>query len=81
MGCCTQMHFFHYSTEMDEIELIQPDDFHHHIRDNSQLKDLVKHCISQQWGKVLIMPNTNPPITTTEKALEYKEVIPIYLKI
>jgi len=51
-----------------------PDDFHHHCRDGSKTAAILEHA-SQRFGRLLIMPNLKPPVTTTEKALTYKEHI------
>ena len=46
----------------DEIEIIMPDDFHHHFRDNEFLNDVVPFT-AERFGKVIAMPNTKPPTT------------------
>lgn len=48
-----------------------PDDFHHHCRDGLKTATVLQHACPRA-GRCLMMPNTNPPITTTEMALEYK---------
>ncbi len=63
---------------MSEIEIIIPDDFHHHFRDGETLKDVVKH-ISYRFGRAIAMPNTKPPIRTTEEAISYKKRITNYI--
>ncbi len=59
---------------MDEIDIIIPDDFHHHFRDGEFLKDVVKH-VSNRFGRAIAMPNTIPPIRTTHDAISYKKRI------
>ena len=59
---------------MKEIEIIIPDDFHHHFRDGKSLKDVVKH-VSNRFGRAIAMPNTKPPIRTTDDAIAYKNRI------
>jgi dihydroorotase len=48
-----------------------PDDFHHHCRDGPKTAAILQHA-TQRFGRCLMMPNTNPPVTTTAKALAYK---------
>tara|TARA_B100001287_G_C22656914_1_gene518238 strand:+ start:197 stop:1231 length:1035 start_codon:yes stop_codon:yes gene_type:complete len=59
---------------MNEIEIIMPDDFHHHFRDNEFLNDVVPFT-AERFGKVIAMPNTKPPIRTTQEAINYKSRI------
>ncbi len=59
---------------MKEIEIIIPDDFHHHFRDGDILEGVVKHA-SKRFRKIIAMPNTTPPILTTQDAIYYKERI------
>ncbi|MDA0150127.1 dihydroorotase [Vibrio sp. LaRot3] len=54
--------------------ITRPDDWHVHLRDGDVLKDTVRD-ISRYNGRALIMPNTIPPVTTTEMALAYRERI------
>lgn len=35
------------------IEIIQPDDFHHHLRDGDSLKDVVQFA-KQSFGRVIV---------------------------
>ena len=55
---------------VQEIEIILPDDFHHHFRDNEYLKTTV-HYASQRFGKCIVMPNTVPPIRNKIDAENY----------
>lgn len=56
------------------MTITRPDDWHVHLRDNEVLVDTVRD-ISRYNGRALIMPNTVPPITTTELAIAYKDRI------
>lgn len=58
----------------EELELLQPDDFHHHLRDEPALEHTVPHA-ARAFRRVLVMPNLVPPVTTTEAALAYRERI------
>ncbi len=59
---------------MNEITIIQPDDYHHHFRDGEMLSLTVKKA-AEKFGKVIVMPNLVPPITTIEMVFEYKQRI------
>jgi dihydroorotase len=54
------------------ITMCMPDDFHHHVREGAKTAAVLQHAC-QRFGRVLIMPNTKPPVTTTEQALEYRQ--------
>jgi len=56
------------------IELLQPDDYHHHFRDEPALEHTVPHA-ARAFRRVLVMPNLVPPVVTTEAALAYRERI------
>lgn len=51
-----------------------PDDFHHHCRDGAKTAAVLHHAV-QRFGYCLMMPNLQPPVTTTEMALNYKSHI------
>ncbi|MDH3560419.1 MAG: dihydroorotase [Gammaproteobacteria bacterium] len=57
-----------------ELTLIRPDDWHLHVRDAAALQQVVPHT-ARQFKRAIIMPNLNPPVTTTEQALAYRERI------
>ncbi|WP_075879298.1 dihydroorotase [Vreelandella massiliensis] len=59
---------------METITLTRPDDWHLHLRDGDALNAVVGHSAAQM-GRAIIMPNLTPPVTTTEKALAYRERI------
>ncbi|UJF17318.1 dihydroorotase [Vibrio sp. SS-MA-C1-2] len=59
---------------MTTLQITRPDDWHVHLRDGDVLTDTVRD-ISRYNGRALIMPNTVPPVTTTEMAIAYKERI------
>jgi len=58
----------------DEITLTRPDDWHLHLRDGQVLADIVPHTAAR-FGRAIVMPNLKPPVTTTEKALDYRKRI------
>eukprot|EP00929_Paragymnodinium_shiwhaense_P041785 TRINITY_DN21700_c0_g1_i1.p1 TRINITY_DN21700_c0_g1~~TRINITY_DN21700_c0_g1_i1.p1 ORF type:complete len:362 (-),score=92.32 TRINITY_DN21700_c0_g1_i1:181-1266(-) len=57
-----------------ELEILQPDDMHHHLRDEPFL-ELTVPTAARSFARCLIMPNLVPPVTTTEAALKYRERI------
>lgn len=58
----------------DALEILQPDDMHHHLRDEPALENTVPHA-ARAFGRCLVMPNLVPPVTTTAMALEYRDRI------
>ena len=54
------------------IEIIQPDDWHVHFREGDMMK-LVTNFSSRVNQRCVAMPNTEIPITDTNKALSYRE--------
>lgn len=56
--------------DSNEIEIILPDDFHHHFRDGDVLNNTVSHAM-KRFGKCIAMPNTVPPIRNKQEAHEY----------
>ena len=61
------------------IELIQPDDWHLHIRDGEVMKDVLADT-ARQFARAIIMPNLKPPVTTVELAKAYRSRIEANLK-
>ncbi len=59
---------------MDSITLIQPDDWHLHIRDGDVLPDVLADT-ARCFARAIIMPNLKPPVTTVEQALAYRQRI------
>lgn len=59
---------------MTTLTITRPDDWHVHLRDGDALANTVKD-ISRYNGRALIMPNTIPPVTNLDMALEYRERI------
>ena len=59
---------------MDEIEILQPDDFHHHLRDGDALQHVLQ-LAARQFRNVLVMPNLKPPVRTVADATAYRQRI------
>ena len=53
------------------LTLPRPDDWHLHVRDGDALRAVAPHT-ARQFARAIIMPNLNPPVTTTEQALAYR---------
>lgn len=59
---------------MNEITILQPDDWHLHVRDGKALNDVIPDS-ARRFGRAVIMPNLKPPITHVTQALEYRQRI------
>ena len=59
---------------MDEIEIIKPDDWHVHFRDNEILRAVVPET-SRHFARSIVMPNLIPPILNAKQAIEYRKTI------
>ena len=56
------------------ITLGRPDDFHLHFRDGALMASVVPFT-ARQFGRALVMPNLNPPVTTVAMAADYRDRI------
>ncbi|WP_323842360.1 MULTISPECIES: dihydroorotase [unclassified Moraxella] len=59
---------------MTTLTLIQPDDWHIHLRDGNALNITVPHA-ANSFNRVICMPNLTPPIKTTSDAIAYRQRI------
>lgn len=59
---------------MKEIEIIKPDDWHVHFRDNDVLKVVVPET-AKHFSRAIVMPNLIPPILNEDDAIKYKDRI------
>jgi len=59
---------------MQSISLIQPDDWHLHVRDGEAMASVIPHT-ARQFARAIIMPNLKTPITTVDMALAYRKQI------
>ena len=59
---------------MEEIEIVKPDDWHVHFRDNEILKAVVPET-TRHFARSIVMPNLVPPILNAKHAIEYKKRI------
>ena len=53
------------------IRLVQPDDWHLHLRDGEALAAVIGHTAAR-FGRAIVMPNLKPPVTTVAAAEAYR---------
>ncbi|NOQ35210.1 MAG: dihydroorotase [Methylococcaceae bacterium] len=59
---------------MNTLTIIQPDDWHLHVRTGAILNTVIAHT-ARQFKRAIIMPNLKPPVTSVELALNYRDEI------
>ncbi|MCK4493706.1 MAG: dihydroorotase [Methylococcales bacterium] len=59
---------------MKTLTLIQPDDWHLHLRNGDILKTVVAHS-ARQFKRAMVMPNLKSPVVSVEDALRYRAEI------
>ena len=59
---------------VDRLVIRKPDDWHVHLRDGPMLAAVVNFT-ARQFGRAIVMPNLNPPVTTAAAAQAYRERI------
>jgi dihydroorotase len=57
---------------MTRLQIQRPDDWHVHLRDGAALKDVVRFT-AERFGRAIVMPNLQPPITTAALAQAYRQ--------
>ncbi|MEY2777062.1 MAG: dihydroorotase [Pseudomonadota bacterium] len=61
-------------SSIESLEIAQPDDWHLHLREGQALRDVAPATAA--WAaRALVMPNLSPPVTTVDRALEYRREI------
>lgn len=58
-------------TQINQLTITRPDDWHLHVREGEALKRVVPDT-AKQFGRAIIMPNLVTPITTAEHAQNYR---------
>ena len=58
----------------DKISIIQPDDWHLHLRDSPYLEKVAGHSAAQ-FARAIIMPNLQPPVRNCDDASRYRQRI------
>jgi dihydroorotase len=64
----------HDLAQGERLTLTKPDDWHLHVRDGELLRVVVPDS-ARRFARAIIMPNLQPPITTTDLARQYRERI------
>ena len=59
---------------MDSLKIVQPDDWHLHLRDGAALAAVVG-ASARHFGRAIVMPNLKPPVTTVAMARAYRQRI------
>ena len=59
---------------INTLTLTRPDDWHLHLRDGVALKAVLSDT-ARQFARAIVMPNLRPPVTTTELAQAYRQLI------
>ncbi|BFM03903.1 hypothetical protein Psyaliredsea_25500 [Psychrobacter alimentarius] len=62
-----------------ELTLLQPDDWHIHLRDGKALSTTVPHA-ANSFNRVICMPNLVPPVKNADEALAYRTRILSHLQ-
>lgn len=62
------------TTSIKELTLLQPDDWHIHLRDDKALATTVAHAATS-FNRVICMPNLVPPVKNVDDARAYRERI------
>jgi dihydroorotase len=58
-------------TEVMELHINRPDDWHLHLRDGDVLADVLAHT-ARSFARAIVMPNLKPPVVDTARALAYR---------
>lgn len=57
-----------------EITIRKPADMHHHFR-KGPLLDLIARHVAPRFAMAIVMPNTDPPITTHQAMVSYRRAV------
>lgn len=61
-------------SEITELTIRRPDDWHLHLRDDAMLEAVLPFT-AKQFGRAIIMPNLADPVTTVSAAADYRRRI------
>lgn len=61
-------------SQIDRIDIAQPDDWHVHLRDGDMLGGVVD-ATARQFARAIVMPNLAPPVTTIAAGIAYRDRI------
>ncbi len=59
---------------MDSLSITQPDDWHLHLRSGVMLRAVARYS-AQYFGRAIVMPNLQPPVTSVALAAAYRREI------
>jgi dihydroorotase len=59
---------------MSRITITRPDDWHLHLRDGDHMRAVLPDT-ARRFARAIVMPNLQPPVTTTDMAAGYRERI------
>jgi dihydroorotase len=59
---------------LQTLTIRRPDDWHVHLRDGAMLQAVVPYT-ARQFGRAIVMPNLDPPVTSVEAAEAYRQRI------
>jgi len=59
---------------MTQLTITKPDDWHLHVRDGNHMASVIGYT-ARQFCRAIIMPNLNPPVTTSTAAAAYRDRI------
>ncbi len=60
---------------MERLQIRRPDDFHVHLREGALCSGYARDATNAGWSRLLVMPNTIPPITDAQGLKSYKRSI------
>ena len=60
--------------EISFLDILKPDDWHVHFRDNEIMKAVVPET-TRHFARAIVMPNLIPPILNEKQAIQYKKRI------
>ena len=59
---------------MSRVSIARPDDWHLHLRDGEHMRAVLPD-VARRFARAIVMPNLQPPVTTADMALRYRERI------
>ena len=59
---------------MSRVTITRPDDWHLHLRDGDHMRAVLPDT-ARRFARAIVMPNLQPPVTTTDMASGYRERI------
>jgi dihydroorotase len=57
---------------MDRLTIARPDDWHLHLRDGPAMASVLADS-ARRFARAVVMPNLEPPVVTTQQALDYRD--------